>query len=227
MVVQSIDGVEVKLRNPFDFKFIKMYGNVYKVFERHSGNICFGVEKSGKRYFLKFAGAEPYNSYEPFSVEDAVSILKHSVVKYSDLKHRLLINQIGAEETGGGFLTIFDWFDGESCGYPQPEACKKFKALPVKEKQRVFEGILEFHVHVAQCGYVAMDFNDQATLYNFDNGNFAICDIDFYAKQCYMNGLGPAIGDPAIMSPEEKRVAGLVDEISNVYTMGATAFIIR
>ena len=84
---------------------------------------------------------------------------------------------------------------------------------------------MEFHAHVAECGYVAIDFNDQATLYNFNNGNFAICDIDFYVKQCYMNGLGGIWGDPSLMSPEESRSGAIVDEVSNVYTMGATAFV--
>jgi len=104
--------------------------------------------------------------------------------------------------------------------------CKKFLALPVKEKQRVFECIIDFHAHVAECGYVAVDFNDQNTLYNFDNGNFAICDIDYYVKGSYMND-GNIPGACLFMSPEEdeERVGDMVDEISNVYAMGGLAFI--
>lgn len=226
MVIQHLNGVEIKLQKPFDLNFINKYGKVFRVFDKQSsGNLCFGVEKAGKRYFLKFAGVETIKKHEEINVEDTISILKHTVPKYNDLKHPLLINIIDAEEIGCGFITVFDWFDGESCGYPQPEMCAKFKLLPIKEKQRVFEGIIEFHAHAAEHGYVAIDFNDQSTLYNFANGDFKICDIDFYAKQSYMNGTGQTIGDPAIMSPEEHRIAGLVDEISNVYTMGATAFV--
>ncbi len=44
-------------------------------------------------------------------------------------------------------------------------------------------------------------FNDNSTLYNFESGEFAICDIDFYAKQCYINGHGKALGDTNLMSP--------------------------
>jgi serine/threonine-protein kinase len=128
-------------------------------------------------------------------------------------------------EIGGGYLTVFDWFDGESCGYPQQEMCKRFIALPAHKKIRVYDGILEFHAHVIKCGYVAIDFNDQATLYNFSNDDFLICDIDFYAKQYYMNGYSGIWGDPALMSPEEKRSGAVVDEISNVYAMGAAAFV--
>ncbi len=226
MVVQHLDGMEIRLKEPFDLDFIKRYGKVFRVFDRQaSGNLCFGVEKGGRRHFLKFAGAETINKHKAIDVEDTISILKHAVPKYADLRHPLLTNIIDAEKVSSGFVAIFDWFDGESCGYPQPEMCAKFRLLPAEERQRVFEGIVEFHVHVAEQGYVAIDFNDQSMLYDFSSGNFRICDIDFYAKQCYMNGTGRAIGDPAIMSPEEYRVAGLVDEISNVYTMGATAFV--
>jgi serine/threonine-protein kinase len=41
-----------------------------------------------------------------------------------------------------------------------------------------------------------------------------------------MNGMGEAIGAPLLMSPEEFRVSGLVDEVSNVYVMGAAAFML-
>jgi serine/threonine-protein kinase len=102
--------------------------------------------------FLKFAGAETINKHEGVDVEDTISILKHTVPKYNDLRHPLLINMVDAEEIGGGFITVFDWFDGESCGYPQPEMCAKFKSLPAKEILRVFEGIVEFHVRVAERG---------------------------------------------------------------------------
>ncbi|HBI73305.1 MAG TPA: serine/threonine protein kinase [Lachnospiraceae bacterium] len=225
MVVQTIDGVSFNMKETYDFSFLSKYGKVFKVFDKSSsGAICFGVEKAGKRYFLKFAGAKTINDNLQ-NIEDTITRLKFSVPKYKDLKHPLLINQIDAEEVGGGFITIFDWFDGVSCGYPQREMCKKFMELPVREKQRVYEGILEFHAHVAECGYVAIDFNDQATLYNFDSRNFAICDIDFYAKQCYMNGFSGIWGDPSLMSPEESRSGAIVDEISNVFTMGAIAFV--
>jgi serine/threonine-protein kinase len=225
MVTQNINGIPFQLKEPYDFSFLKKFGKVFKVFDKSSsGAICFGVEQNGKRYFLKFAGAKTINDSLQ-NIEDTIARLKVTVPKYHDLKHHLLINQIGAEEIGGGFLTVYNWFEGESCGYPQRESWLKFKYLPVEKKLPVYEGILEFHAHVAECGYVAIDFNDQATLYNFDDGSFAICDIDFYTKQCYMNGYGGIWGDPAIMSPEESRCGAIIDEISNVFTMGATAFV--
>ena len=42
------------MKAPFDFSFISQYGKVFKVFDdQDSGNICFGAEKDGERYFVK------------------------------------------------------------------------------------------------------------------------------------------------------------------------------
>lgn len=38
--------------------------------------------------------------------------------------------------------------------------------------------------------------------------------------------MGSVFGDKTLMSPEEFRIGGLLDEITNVYTMGATAFLL-
>ena len=225
MITQTIDGVSFQLKEFYDFSFLSSFGRVFRVFDKSSsGCICFGVEKSGKYFFLKFAGASTINDALG-NIEDTILRLQLSAIKYKDMHHPLLVNLVDAMEIGGGYLTVFDWFEGESCGYPQTEMCQRFRALPNEEKMHVYEGILTFHAHVAQCGYVAIDFNDQATLYNFDNGDFRICDIDFYAKQYYMNGYSGIWGDPALLSPEEKRSGAIIDEISNVYTMGATAFV--
>jgi len=224
MVVQTIDGVSFQMKEEYDFSFISKYGTVFRVFDNsYSGAICFGVEKAGRRYFLKFAGAKTFAANNQ-NVEDIIMMLKISVLKYKELKHPLLINQIYAEEIGGGFMAVYDWFNGEGCGYMHPEMQKKFLALPNRGKHRVYEGILEFHAHVAKCGYVAIDFNNGSTLYNFDTGNFAFCDIDFYAKQCQISGWTGIWGDPSFKSPEECRGYSVIAEVSNVYTMGAIAF---
>ena len=224
--IQYIDGITCRLKEPFDFSFLETYGKVFKVFdEQASGCICFGVSNENKKYFIKFAGVQTINNHD-LPVSDAIERLKATVPKYKDLAHSLLIRFIEAKEVGGGYMMVFDWYDGESFSVEQSIPYGKFISLPMSQKISVFEKILQFHEHVAQCGYVAMDFNDYSTLFNFDTGEMKICDIDFYAKQSYINGMGRALGDPVIMSPEEFRIGGLVDEISNVYSMGATAFML-
>lgn len=224
--IQWIDDVQVRLKESFDLSFINQYGTVFKVFDaQSSGNLCFGVEKAGKKYFVKFAGAKTINDHD-LPVEDTIARLKAAVPKYKELAHPLLIHLIDSMEIGDGYVLLFDWEDGESFGDLNPPLHDKFYSLPIIERKSVFEEILRFHMHVAECGYVAIDFNDNSTLYNYDSGKVMICDIDFYAKQSYMNGMGSIFGIKPLMSPEEFRCAGLLDEITNVYTMGATAFLL-
>ena len=101
------------MKEAYNFSFISKYGTVFQVFDNsYSGAICFGAEKAGKRYFLKFAGAKTFAANNQ-NIEDVIMALKISVPKYKELKHPLLIHQVDAEEIGGGFMAVYDWFDGE------------------------------------------------------------------------------------------------------------------
>lgn len=225
--VQYLDGIPCKLKEAFDFSFLNEYGKVFQIFdEQSSGCICFGVSNGKNKYFIKFAGVRTINNFD-LPVSDAIARLKAAVPKYMDLAHPLLIHFIESKRAGNGYMLVFDWEDGESCfGDKNPSLHEKFHALPAHKKVEVYEEVLRFHEHAAKCGYVAIDFNDYSILYDFDNGKTTICDIDFYARQSYINGMGRALGDPAVMSPEEYRIGGLLDEVTNVYTMGATAFVL-
>ena len=221
--IQFIDGVPLKLKSPFDFSFLRKYGAVFKVLDdQDSGNICFGISDGEKRYFIKFAGAPAERAC--VSVEEAVANLKRTVPIYKDLAHPTLIRYIDSEEISGGFTVVFDWLDAE-CPHPMyPLSRKKFMTLPLEKRVKIFEDVLDFHAHVAANTYVAIDFYDGSILYDFNNDKTAICDIDFYAKAPYINQMGRLWGSSRFMSPEEFSLGAEIDEITNVYAMGATAF---
>ena len=139
--IQYIDGVPFKLKSPFDFSFLAKYGKVFKVFDdQDGGNICFGVEKGSMRYFVKFAGA-PQARYDG-KIEDAIARLKASVQVYHDIgKPPSLIRFIGAEEIGNGFATIFEWTDALGIARMYPLNHRRFMALPIEKRIKVFEDI--------------------------------------------------------------------------------------
>jgi serine/threonine-protein kinase len=224
--IADIAGVSIRLKKPFDLNFIHQYGTVFKVVENGegSGNICFGVENSGKKYFIKFAGAEK-EKFDFAKAEDAVQWLKDAKKVYQSLAHENLIKFIKGEEAGGGYVNIFEWIDAECIGYPSPSSRQKFLKLPVEAKQQVFYEILNFHAHVAERGYVAIDFYADQIMYNFESGKTTICDIDFYQKSPYHGDKGQW-GSSNFVSPEECIPGLRIDEITMVYTMGATAFCI-
>jgi len=221
--IQYIDGLPYKLKSPFDMSFISNYGKVFKVFDdQDSGNICFGVQNESGRHFIKYAGA-PTEQYDG-TAEDAIRRLKKSIPVYTDLAHGSLIKLIKAEETEKGYVAAFDWYDAECMARMYPLSRKKFMSMSLKTKIKVFEDVLNFHVYAAEKGYVAIDFYDGSIMYDFKREKTIICDIDFYTKQPYINDVGRMWGSKNFMSPEEFNLGALIDEITNVYTMGATAF---
>lgn len=221
--IQYMDNVPYKLKAPFDMSFIEQYGKVFKIFDdQDSGNICFGVQNSDNRYFIKFAGA-PTEQYTG-SPGDAIVRLKATVPVYQDLAHQNMIKFIKAEDIGYGFAVMFEWADGECMGRMYPLSRQKFLQLPYSTRLDVFDDILSFHAYVIKQGYVAIDFYDGSIMYDFIAKKTVICDIDFYSKVPYANDMGRMWGSSRFMSPEEFELGEAVDEITNVYLMGATAF---
>jgi serine/threonine-protein kinase len=211
------------LKSPFDISFLRKYGTVFKVLDdQDSSNLCFGIADDDKRYFIKYAGAPTDRAC--VTVEEAITNLKHTIPIYKDLAHPTLIKYIDSEEIGGGFAMIFDWIDTE-CPHPMyPLSRRKFMQMPMETRVKVFEDILVFHAHVAAKNYIAIDFYDGSILYDFKREQTAICDIDFYEKAPYINQMGRLWGSSRFMSPEEFILGAEIDEVTNVYVMGATAF---
>lgn len=221
--MQYTDGIPFKLKSSFDFSFLHEYGTVFKVYDvQDSGNICFGCEKDGQRYFVKFAGA-PAEQYDG-DPADAIARLKASLPVYRDLQHKNLIEFVEAKEIGGGFAMVFKWAAGDCMGRMYPAAHRRFMQLPVSARLNVFRDILSFFEYVASQGYVAIDFYDGSIIYDFESGRTTVCDIDFFRKQPCINDMGRMWGSSLFQSPEEYELGAVIDEITNVYTVGATAF---
>ncbi len=217
------DGVPLRLKAPFDLRFLDRYGRAFTVFDdQDSGNLCFGVEKDGKRLFVKFAGA-PTAQYDG-TAEDAILRLKATTAIYSALAHKNLVRLIAAEEVGGGYAAVFEWADGDCMGKQYPASRARFLALPLTDKLCVYRDVLAFHAFVAAQDWVAIDFYDGSVLYDAARQKTILCDIDVYAKTPVINDRGRMWGSSRFMSPEEFELGAMIDEISNVFTMGQMAF---
>ena len=222
MVVQEQDGIEYALQEPFDFSLLNKFGRVFRVFDKQdSGCICFGVQRGNTRRFVKFAGAKPMAFRG--ECKDAVLQLKYAASVYETLRHEHLVDFLHGEDVGQGYCAVFNWTDAECMG-KQYQSRDKFFELPIDKRLGLFEDILAFHEHVAALGYVAIDFYDGSIMYDFRTGKTTICDIDFYAKMPYINNMGRMWGSARFMSPEEFTKGAQIDQVSNVYLMGATAF---
>lgn len=221
--VIRLDDVTFHLKEPHDFEWIRNLGKVFCVFdEQDSGNISFGVEKDGQKKFVKYAGAKT-KAYTG-NPDDAISRLKRSVQLYEDLTHPFLIQLINYFEVAKGYVLVFDWFEGECLYSDSPFS--RFRQLPIKFRLDTLQRIFEFHLHVESNNYVAVDFYDGSILYDFNKNETKICDIDLYMEKPFINMMGRLWGSSRFMSPEEFEQGAHIDSRTNVFNMGATAFVL-
>lgn len=226
--------VSFQLKEKQNFDWLLNMGEVFAVFdEQDSGNICFGIEKDGTNKFVKYAGAKTKEYIgQP---NEAIERLKQSVPIYKDLEHKHLITLLEHFEVERGYVLVFEWFGGECLhshwSFPPPQKYThpespfyRFKQLPIERRLKSFKSIVEFHLHVEQKHYAAVDFYDGSILYDFKNHITKICDIDLYQKKPFFNTMGRLWGSSRFMSPEEFELGAAIDGRSNVFTMGAIAF---
>ncbi|WP_284286351.1 serine/threonine protein kinase [Alicyclobacillus fastidiosus] len=236
VITIDVNGVSFRLKEYQNFDWLKTLGKVFCVFdEQDSGNLSFGIQEGRNKLFVKYAGAKTMDySGNP---EDAVERLKRAIPVYQDLKHPSLINLVNHFEVGNGYAGVFEWFDGECLhphwSFPPPQKYThpdspyfRFRQLPVDLRLTSLDAIFQFHVHVEAMDCVAIDFYDGSILYDFSTNSTRICDIDLYAKKPFINNMGRLWGSSRFMSPEEFEMGAVIDEQTNVFNMGATAFVL-
>ena len=219
--LEHIDGVAVRLRAPHDLSFLGRWGTVFRVFdEQDSGNLCFGAERDGTRLFVKHAGA-PTTRYEG-RIADAVHRNRRAVEVYRALRHPTLVTLVDAADVPGGHAMVFQWTDAAPLGrqYGRGAALDRLDAA---QRAAAVQQIYDFHVHAAREGWVAVDLYDGSVMIDPATGAVTLCDLDFYERAPVVNTMGRMWGSRRFMSPEEYRLGATIDEVTNVFALGALA----
>lgn len=234
MVNYSIDGISFVLKKQYDLGFLSKYGRMFCTFDQNdSGNISFGFDDGEERHFVKVAGLE--TTEFKGSSKDAVRSLERAMPLYTELRHPDLIELTEHYHLDGLYVAVFGWSEGDCLfdhwnfeKYSKNPAItppyQKFKQLPPEKRLRALDVVLSFFETVAQKKCVAIDFYDGSLMYDFEKDRTTICDIDFFEKQPYTNTMGRMWGSSRFMSPEEYTMGASIDEVTNVYTLGAFAF---
>lgn len=234
-VTVRLQNQAFELQASHDFAWLDSMGEVIAVFDQQdSGNISFGVrQESGKKIFVKYAGAETMN-YQG-DVREAILLLQQAMTVYEDLAHPSLVKLVRHFSTRDGYAAVFEWFEGESLhphwSFPPPakyidpaSPYYRYRQLSVNRRLSSLDDIFAFHAAVEKRGYVTIDFYDGSIMYDFESGTTRICDIDLYRKGPFINSMGRMWGSSRFMSPEEFERGAIIDGITNVFNMGATAF---
>ncbi len=236
MVTQIIDNISFSMKELQDFSFLSKYGKVFCIFgQNDSGNISFGTNNGKVKYFIKVAGAKTAEYCR--EVEKAIEVLKNAMPLYESLKqHPNLIELIEHYELENLYVAVFKWSDGDCLfdywnfeKYSKNPLLKspytKFKQLPIEKRLKSVSIIFEFLTQIELMGYVAIDFYDGSIMYDFKNDFTMICDIDFFRKKPTYNDMGETFwGTKRLKSPEEYVYGAVIDEATNVFTLGALIF---
>lgn len=210
--------------------FIAEHGEIFAVFDsatQDSGNVAYGVEVGGERFFVKTAGAR--DDARPFLTHsDRVALLRNAVRLRRSVPVSTLPVLRQVVESADGPLLVYDWVEGEvlgKSGAPGPEASSafvRFRSLPAHEITAALERVFRLHVDLARQGWVASDFYDGCLIYDFARRELHVIDLDNYREGPFFNDVGRMFGSTRFMAPEEHQLGVRIDERTTVFTLGRT-----
>ena len=125
------------------------------------------------------------------------------------------------------FRSLFDYWNFDKYDREQDliRPSVRFHNLSADKKLSAVECIFSFMEVVAAKRYVAVDLYDGSLLYDFGNDRMMLCDIDLFRKQPAYNDMGEEYwGSKRLKAPEEYVLGAVVDERTNVFTVGALLF---
>ena len=220
---------------PFDTKtdlepaaYLSQVGAVFATFDartQDSGNMSFGVEARGQRWFVKTAG-DPADPAPFLRHEERAGLLLNAQRLAQTVSHPALPALQGVTQSAWGPMLIYEWAAGELVGAPSarrndPEsAFQRFRRLPVGELTAAINIILDAHVELCRAGWVACDFYDGSIIYDFAGRRTWLIDLDSYRLGPFTNTMGRMFGSTRFMAPEEFERGARIDERTTVYTLG-------
>jgi serine/threonine protein kinase len=222
------DGIDVQPN-----QYLRSVGTVFAEFgerTQDSGNVSYGVEVDGSRYFVKTAG-DPDDPRPVLDHPARVALLRNAVRLSESCRHPLLPRLYRVIESPCGPLLVYQWLEGELLGVPRarrddPEsAFQRFRSLPASTIRKCLDAVFDLHDELARVGWIAVDFYDGCLLYDFASGRLGVVDLDMYRDGPFRNARGRMFGSTRFMAPEEFELGARIDGRTNVFVLGRTALV--
>jgi serine/threonine-protein kinase len=202
--------------------YLKQIGETtYKFPEHDSGCQSFRAVVDNQHWFVKY-GDTP----------QPITWLKQAVCFHAAVQHEALPRLHNTFATPDGFALVYNWVDGEGLR-PERELCPnevhprdRFCALPASEIIDALNVIFDVHILIEKRGFVAEDFYDGCLIYDFEKKRIHLFDFDHYHLESFINDRGRLYGSSRFMAPEEFQKGAHIDERTNVFMLGRTAFVL-
>jgi serine/threonine-protein kinase len=207
--------------------FLSKAGVIFARFDQltqESGNVSYGADIEGTRFFVKTAGAPTNKAFLQHS--DRVFWLKNAVRVSRALQDPVLPRLLNTIESPHGIMLVYEWMPGELIRVPENERSdpaspyQRFKSLPLNELESALTTLFRVHTEFCTRGWIANDFYDGAMIYDFTNGRLSLVDLDTYRAAPFRNEMGRLFGSTRFMAPEEFKLGAVIDESTTVFNMG-------
>jgi hypothetical protein len=123
-------------------------------------------------------------------------------------------------------LALQDYTTSGASREDPASAHARFRALPVQRTLAALDTIYDAHLTLAEAGFVAVDFYDGCILYDFERHRIYLIDLDEYRAGPFVLEEERLPRSRRFMAPEECQRGAVIDQVSNVYTLGRTAMIL-
>ena len=151
---------------------------------------------------------------------------------YNGLRSRLIPRNWRLVNLEDGSLMEHDWVPGRVLRSPEEDrnsassTYQQFMQLPIETRCQIYDEIVQLFLEIEGQGIIIEDFYDGCILYDFERGQAYVCDLDHIHQGAYILGKERQYGSARFMAPEEFQKGALIDQRTNVYTMGASGFVL-
>ncbi|MEM7115285.1 MAG: serine/threonine-protein kinase [Chloroflexota bacterium] len=158
--------------------------------------------------------------------------LQATIRFYNSLQHPAIPKNWQLLELNDGMALMSDWVPGQVLGSPNENrqdadsTYQRFIRLPIAKRLKVFTTILDLFIEIEAQNIIVEDFYDGSIIYDFAQDDVYICDLDHIYQGSYQLQKERQFGSRRFMAPEEFRQGNLIDSRTNVFTMGATGFVL-
>jgi len=205
--------------------YLARWGRIFKAFRRQdSGCVSYGVELDGRRWFVKHSDQAR-----------GMAGLDRARHLHEAIAHPALARLYNSFTTPGGLALVYEWLPGQvlsdykASGISRDDpagAHARFRALPAERILVALDTIYDAHLTLAEAGFVAVDFYDGCILYDFEGQQTYLCDLDEYRPGPFVLEDERLPGSRRFMAPEEWRRGALIDQVTNVYSLGRAAVVL-
>ncbi len=188
--------------------------DAFAVFDaQDSGCLSYGVQRAGRRWFVKSAGGR-----------GTAAAMTRVVALHRAVRHQAVVRPVAVLP---GPTLVYPWCPGEVLNAATVHGGSRtglegFRRLPVGEVHLALDAVLDAHLAITAAGWISVELYDGCFRYDVDAGRMHLIDLDEYRPGGFVLDADRLPGSSRYMAPEEWVRGAWIDERTTVHQLGRT-----